>query len=82
MQEFRKSRGNVNLTELSKVLGVERSALEGMIDTLVRQKKLKKISDRNPACRHCAGCHGCTIAQNSVFQCKTWELVVSKPELS
>jgi hypothetical protein len=82
LQEFRNSKGAVNLNELCRVLNVERSALDGMISMLVRQGKLKQVSVQIPTCGNCAGCHGCAIDQDSTSQGKTWELVVSPSDLS
>lgn len=41
LDEIRSAGSAVNLDELSHRVGVERSALEGMIDLLVRQGKLQ-----------------------------------------
>ena len=52
-----------NLTELASRLDVERSALNGMLETLVRQGKLRRVASADSACRACqqrTGCAGCS----------------------
>ena len=43
MKAFEKDEGPVALNELALEMGVERSALEGMLQTLVRQGKLREV---------------------------------------
>ena len=42
VKEFKESGGTIDLVELSRKLGVEPSALNGMLETLVRQGRLQK----------------------------------------
>jgi hypothetical protein len=53
----------IDLNELSRRLGVQRSALEGMIETLVRKGRLREVEvgEIPPACVHCAGRSTCTV---------------------
>jgi hypothetical protein len=77
LNEFRKSGGAVNLDALSRKLGVERSALEGMLETLVRQGKLKEISAAPAGCGGCHGgsCGGCASNLSANIG-KSYELVL------
>jgi hypothetical protein len=43
LRELESSKGPVSLNELSRTLGVEPSALEGMITYLVRKGRLKEV---------------------------------------
>jgi len=73
--EFRKSSGPLDLNELSRRLGVERSALEGMLQLLVRQGKLREVGSDTEACTHCAGRLSCTSIQMGNLMGKAYELV-------
>jgi hypothetical protein len=62
LKEFRESDGAISLKELSCRLGVERGALDGMIETLVRQGRLREVCTAGAASVGCycgGGCHGC-----------------------
>ncbi len=54
LHEFGNAGGPVDLDELSRRLGVQRSALEGMIEFLVRKRYLREV--RNEGAPVCAGC--------------------------
>jgi hypothetical protein len=43
VKELKESGGTIDLAELSRRLGVERSALDGMLEVLVRQGKLNHL---------------------------------------
>ena len=75
LREFRNSKGAINLNKLCQVLNVERSALDGMINMLVRQGKLKQVSTKKLTCSNCARCSGCSKSKDGIMQGKTWELV-------
>ena len=51
LREFEKTEGPIDLKELSRRLEVDPSALDGMIELLVRQGKLRQIDSGN-----CARC--------------------------
>ena len=61
LEEIKEAGSAVNLEELSRRVGVQPSALEGMIDYLVRQGKLKddaaSPAEVGPPCA-AAGCGG------------------------
>ncbi len=67
------------LKELARRLGVERSALEGMLELLVRQGKLRQVGLGMETCSHCSGHTSCTQMQLANLTGKTYELVV-RPE--
>ena len=50
IDEFRKFSGPLDLNELSRRLGVEKSALDGMLQLLVRQGKLREVGSGTEAC--------------------------------
>ena len=62
LKEFRESEGNINLNELGWRLGIERSALDGMLATLVRQGKIKEVGNEKAACAGCAQNTTCPYA--------------------
>ena len=75
MDEFKKSSGPLDLHELSQRLGIEKSALDGMLQLLVRQGKLNEVDLGTGACVHCDGRLGCGSIQMSSLMGKTYELI-------
>ena len=75
IDEFKKADGLLDLNELSRRLGVERSALEGMLQLLVRQGKLREVGAGTEACAHCAGRLICASIQMGNVMGKADELV-------
>jgi len=63
LDEVKDSGGVVVVGELSERLGVESSAMEGMLDTLVRLGKLREESTAaacgSGGCRGCSCCRPC-----------------------
>lgn len=55
LHELKNAKGPVDLNELSRRLGVQRSALDGMIQFLVRKGRLREvgIGETPPACASC-----------------------------
>jgi ATP-dependent Clp protease ATP-binding subunit ClpA len=52
-----------NLNELARRLDVAPTALDGMLETLVRQGKLRRVASADSVCRTCqqrTGCAGCS----------------------
>jgi hypothetical protein len=77
IKECRESGGIINLNDLSHRLGIDRSALDGMMDTLVKQGKLQAISAIDANCRNCSGsCQGCTYASESMKGYKAFQLAI------
>ena len=75
IDELKKADGALDLNELSRHLGVERSALDGMLELLVRQGKLRKVSAGTEACGHCAGRLSCAQIQIGNMTGKAYELI-------
>ena len=75
LDEFRKSSRPLDLHELSQRLGIESSALDGMLQLLLRQGKLNEVSPSTEACTNCAGRIGCGSIQMSNMMGKTYELI-------
>jgi hypothetical protein len=71
---FREIDGPLDLPELARRLGTERSALQGMLETLVRQGKLREVDPGSEACSHCAGRLSCAHLQAGNLMGKVYEL--------
>jgi hypothetical protein len=78
VKEFREAGGTINLSELSRRLGVEPSALDSMLEVLVRQGKLCRIGEMGiPGGCNCSGsCHGCGHYHLDGNMVKVYELAV------
>jgi len=74
LKAFEKNDGPVDLKRLSRELSVEHSALEGMLQTLVRQGKLREISPGSETCADCPRSSGCTYLQSGESGGKVYEL--------
>ena len=59
MKRFRDENHPLGLDELSRELGVERTALEGMLLTLVRQGKLREVTIGSETCGTCSNKDSC-----------------------
>ena len=64
-----------DIEEMSQRLGTERSALEGMLMTLVRQGKLKEVILGSEDCNHCSGRASCVHFHKGETLGKVYELV-------
>lgn len=53
LREFEGARGNLTLVEIARRLGTERSALEGMIQLLVRKGRLRRARGAEDGCAAC-----------------------------
>lgn len=59
VKELEESGGTIDLAELGRKLGVEPSALDGMLEVLARQGKLQRVC-LEVNCSQCGGsCRGC-----------------------
>ncbi len=74
LKEFRRTGGAKDLNELSRHLGVEQSALAGMLELLVRQGKLRGISLGSETCAHCNSRQSCAHLQAGNLMGKVYEL--------
>ena len=59
---FERTERPTSLSEMARTLGVQESALEGMLDTLVRQGKLVEVGAGSDCTTgscgsHCSACH-------------------------
>lgn len=75
LKAFRQTGGPLDLNELSRQLGTERSALEGMLELLVRQGKLKEVNPGAEDCVHCRDRSHCAHLQAGNLMGKVYELV-------
>jgi hypothetical protein len=79
LKTFRGADGTLNLDELSCKLGTDRSALEGMLATLVRQGKLREVDVGGRECSHCAGRLSCAHLTRGNLLGKVYELPAGVP---
>lgn len=75
LKAFRQTGGPLDLNELSKQLGTERSALEGMLELLVRQGKLKEVTLGAEDCVYCSDRFHCAHLRAGNLMGKVYELV-------
>jgi hypothetical protein len=74
MKAFKGNKGPVDLVRLSRELGVEGSALEGMLQTLVHQGKLREVLPGSEICINCPRSSGCTYLQSHESGGKVYEI--------
>jgi hypothetical protein len=74
LRAFREADRPIDLNRLSRQLDVESSALEGMLQTLVHQGKLREITPGSVTCADCPRRSGCTYLQAGVTSGKVYEL--------
>jgi hypothetical protein len=79
IRAFKEAAGPLDLNELSRKLGTDRSALEGMLATLVRQGKLREVSVGGQECSHCAGRFSCAHLTSGSLLGKVFELPAGTP---
>ena len=75
LKAFRQTGGPLDLNELSRRLGTERSALEGMLEQLVKQGKIRKVKIGSGDCAHCSSRSECAYLQSGSSMGKVYELV-------
>ncbi len=59
MKRFRDADHPLDVEQLGRELGVDRTALEGMLLTLVRQGKLKEVQIGSETCGRCSKSDSC-----------------------
>lgn len=74
LEEFEQTGGPATLTEMSRRLDVERSALEGMLQFLVRKGKLREVHPGSDACAHCISHASCDALQSGQLGGTYYEL--------
>jgi len=72
LMELEGGSGIVDLNGLSRALGVERSALDGMLRLLVRQGRLREVRCDGVACKNCQS--GCCCSWQESRMGKLYEL--------
>jgi hypothetical protein len=80
LKAFRGAGGPLDMNELGRRLGTERSALEGMLATLVRQGKLREVVLGGQECSHCAGRLSCGHLQTGNLMGRVYELPAERTE--
>ena len=75
MKTFRETNEPLDLKELSRYLDVDKSALEGMLTTLVRQRKLREVQPGTSDCTGCNSRFSCAKMQTGKTMPKAYELV-------
>ena len=80
LKAFRQTGEPLDLNELSRHQGIERSALEGMLELLVRQGKLREVRLGSEDCAHCSGRLSCAYLQAGNIMGKVYELVENPGE--
>ncbi len=66
------------LTDLSRDLGIEESALEGMLETLLARGRLRAITFEDAGCTACPVKSGCFIMNDGVAV--TYALALDLPD--
>lgn len=74
LEQLKEAKGPLDLNEMSRRLGVERSALDGMLQLLVRKDRLREVGPTTEACSHCAGCFSCAQGQTGNPLGKAYQL--------
>ncbi len=69
LQEIELARGPVNINELSQKLGIERSALEGMIEFWVRKGRLRAGNQPEAALIEVCTTGSCSCACSGPVEC-------------
>lgn len=74
LKQFRKTEGPLDLDELSRKLGTDRSALQGMLETLVRQGKLREVRIGSETCAHCGKRGACAYVSSGGMMGTVYEI--------
>jgi len=77
LREFENARGDITLAELARHLGVERSALDGMIQLLVRKGRLREVGGAEGSCTGCGLRPGCRAGSSDGPAAACYELVTN-----
>jgi hypothetical protein len=75
LKELEEAERPVALDEMSRRVGVERSALDGMLQLLVRMGRLREVGAVAETCSHCPGRLSCARGQTGNALGKAYELV-------
>ena len=74
INEFKRAKEPLDLSELSRHLDIERSALEGMLELLVRQGKLREVGTSTETCIRCTSRLSCAQIQRGNMMGKAYKL--------
>ena len=66
LETIRRAGKPMCLADLERELGIEESALEGMLETLVARGRLRAIAFDGPGCESCPVKGGCFIMDDGV----------------
>jgi hypothetical protein len=66
LDQFQQASTPLCVTELSQKLDIDSSALEGMLQTLVRSGRLLEIDPNDQSCVACPAKGGCIILTNGL----------------
>jgi len=75
LEQFEKAEGPLTLREMARRLGIERSALEGMVQFLVRKGKLRQVGLDTAACAQCGLRFACGYHLSGRLMGTAYELV-------
>jgi hypothetical protein len=62
-EELKAADGPVDLPRLARTLGIDRSALDGMLMQMVRLGKLRELTSERSADVCCTGCSGSCVSR-------------------
>jgi hypothetical protein len=77
---FKQTSAPMDINELGRCLGIERSALEGMLGLLVRQGRLREIRPGSEECVHCRSRADCGYLKSGKLMGTVYELPSSDPD--
>jgi len=78
-EELRNAQGPLTLAEMGRRLGIERSALAGMLEFLVRKGKLREVRPGLAECSRCGAKGRCVAFRLSRTTGRLYELVEDRP---
>ncbi len=77
LREFENARGDLTFAEVAGKLGIERSALDGMIQLLVRKGRLREVGGAEGSCAGCGLRSGCSDGSSGGPAAVCYELVTN-----
>jgi predicted transcriptional regulator len=80
LNAFKETTDPMDINELNRRLGTERSALEGMLDLLVKQGKLREIKPGSEECVYCRSRAACSHLKSGHLMGTVYELAKPKPD--
>ncbi len=77
LREFENASRDLTLAEVARKLGIERSALDGMIQLLVRKGRLREVGGAEDGCAGCGLRPGCRDGRSDGPAAARYELVAN-----